>query len=91
MNRITLGKTGLQVYPLCIGTWQLAGPVTFDGEPDGHPDSGKANVLRMIRELKDLGLNFIETAEQYGETERRTGEALADLLPEGMTLAQPAI
>lgn len=62
MTRITLGKTGLQVSPLYIGTWQLAGPVTFDGEPDGHPDPGKANVLRMIRELKDRRLNFIDTA-----------------------------
>lgn len=79
MNRITLGKTSLQVSPLCIGTWQLAGPITFDGQPDGHPDPGKANVLRMIRELKALGINFIDTAEQYGggEAERRTGEALA--------------
>lgn len=78
MKRVTLGSTGLQVSPLCIGTWQLAGPVTFDGQPDGHPDPGKENVLRMIRELKDLGINFIDTAEQYGggEAERRTGEAL---------------
>ncbi|MDB4277192.1 hypothetical protein N9892_00675 [bacterium] len=66
MKRVTLGKTGLEVSPLCIGTWQLAGPVTFDGVPDGHPDPGKENVLRLIRSLKDRGLNFIDTAEQYG-------------------------
>ena len=79
MKRVTLGKTGLQVSPLCIGTWQLAGPVTFDGKPDGHPDPGKSHSLRLIRQLFDQGLNFIDTAEQYGdgEAERRTGEALA--------------
>ena len=79
MERITLGKTGLQVSPLCIGTWQLAGPLAFDGKPDGHPDPGKENVLRLIQELFDLGLNFIDTAEQYGngEAERRTGEAIS--------------
>ena len=79
MKRITLGKTGLQVSPLCIGTWQLAGPVTFDGKPDGHPDPGKKNVLHLIGELFDQGLNFIDTAEQYGngEAERRTGEAIS--------------
>lgn len=79
MKRITLGKTGLQVSPLCIGTWQLAGPVAFDGKPDGHPDPGKKSVLRLIGELFDRGLNFIDTAEQYGdgEAERRTGEAIA--------------
>lgn len=78
MEKVALGRTGLQVSPLCIGTWQLAGPVTFDGEPDGHPDPGKEHSLRLIRELGDRGLNFIDTAEQYGngEAERRTGEAL---------------
>jgi aryl-alcohol dehydrogenase-like predicted oxidoreductase len=79
MKQTILGKTGLEVSPLCIGTWQLAGPVTFDGQPDGHPDPGKTHVLRLIRELFDRGLNFIDTAEQYGggEAERRIGEALA--------------
>jgi len=78
MKRNTLGKTGLQVSPLCVGTWQLAGPVNFDGEPDGHPDPGKDNAIRMIQELGERGLNFIDTAEQYGdgEAEVRTGIAL---------------
>ena len=78
MTYRTLGKTKLQVSPLCIGTWQLAGPLNFDGKPDGHPDPGKANSLRLIHELGERGINFIDTAEQYGggEAERRTGEAL---------------
>ncbi|MDA7888877.1 aldo/keto reductase [Akkermansiaceae bacterium] len=76
-ERIPFGKTDLHVSPLCIGSWQLGGPVTFDGKPDGHPDPGKENVLRMIAELHDLGINHIDTAEQYGagESERRVGEA----------------
>jgi aryl-alcohol dehydrogenase-like predicted oxidoreductase len=78
MQQRILGKTGLEVSPLCIGAWQLAGPLAFDGQPDGHPDPGRNNVLRMIRELGDCGINFIDTAEQYGagESERRVGEAL---------------
>ena len=78
MTLRTLGKTGLQVSPLCVGTWQLAGPVNFDGKPDGHPDPGKENAIRLIQELGERGLNFIDTAEQYGagEAERRTGLAL---------------
>jgi aryl-alcohol dehydrogenase-like predicted oxidoreductase len=50
----------------------------FNGKPDGHPDPGKENVIRMIHELGDLGVNAIDTAEQYsaGESERRVGEAL---------------
>lgn len=73
-----LGNTGIHVSPLTIGAWQLGGPLFFDGKPDGHPDPGKENVIRMIHELGDLGINAIDTAEQYsaGESERRVGEAL---------------
>jgi aryl-alcohol dehydrogenase-like predicted oxidoreductase len=73
-----LGKTDLMVSPICIGAWQLGGPLAFDGKPDGHPDPGKENVLEMIRELGDRGVNFIDTAEQYsnGESERRVGQAI---------------
>ena len=76
-NRI-LGKTSIEVSPITIGAWQLGGPLFFDGKPDGHPDPGKENVIRMIRELGDLGINAIDTAEQYsaGESERRVGKAL---------------
>lgn len=78
MNYRTLGETGITVSPLTIGAWQLGGPLFFDGKPDGHPDPGKENVIRMIHELGDLGINAIDTAEQYsaGESERRVGEAL---------------
>lgn len=73
-----LGSTGISVSPITIGAWQLGGPLFFDGKPDGHPDPGKENVIRMIHELGDLGVNAIDTAEQYGagESERRVGEAL---------------
>ncbi|MBK1876030.1 aldo/keto reductase [Pelagicoccus mobilis] len=56
----------------------MGGPLSFDGKPDGHPDPGKDTVIRMIRELGDLGVNAIDTAEQYsnGESERRVGEAI---------------
>jgi aryl-alcohol dehydrogenase-like predicted oxidoreductase len=78
MEYRTLGKTGLKVSPICIGAWQLGGPVAFDGKPDGHPDPGRENVLKMIDELAELGVNHIDTAEQYGagESERRVGDAI---------------
>lgn len=78
MDYRKLGKTGLMVSPLCIGGWQLAGPLFFGGRPDGHPDPGKDNVLQLIRQLGERGINFIDTAEQYGngESERRVGEAI---------------
>ncbi len=73
-----LGKTELMVSPICIGAWQLGGPLAFDGQADGHPDPGKKNVLQMIAALGERGINCIDTAEQYGngESERRVGEAI---------------
>ncbi len=78
MDYRKLGNTDLLVSPICIGGWQLAGPLAFDGKPDGHPDPGKDNVLRLIAELHDRGVNCIDVAEQYGngESERRAGEAI---------------
>ena len=80
MKSRILGKTGIEVSPITIGAWQLGGPLFFDGKPDGHPDPGRANVIRMIHELGSMGVNAIDTAEQYraGESERRVGEALKD-------------
>ncbi len=80
MKLRALGQTGISISPITIGAWQLGGPLFFDGKPDGHPDPGKDNVIRMIHELGDLGINAIDTAEQYsaGESERRVGEALKD-------------
>ena len=78
MDNRTLGNTGISVSPITIGAWQLGGPLFFNGQADGHPDPGKENVIRMIRELGDLGVNAIDTAEQYsnGESERRVAEAI---------------
>src|SRR5229473_1328492 len=73
-----LGKTGLKVSEIGVGAWQLGGPLTLDGKADGHPDLGREFSIDLIRKCGDLGINFIDTAAQYGngESERRVGEAL---------------
>ncbi len=78
MNRRALGKTDLRVSEIGVGAWQLGGPLVLDGKADGHPELGREYCVRLIREAGELGLNFIDTAEQYGngESERRVGEAL---------------
>lgn len=73
-----LGHTGIEVSPITIGAWQLGGPLSFDGQADGHPDPGRDQVIHMIRALGERGINAVDTAEQYGggESERRVGEAV---------------
>src|SRR5436190_5239616 len=49
-----LGRTGLRVSPLCLGTMNF-GPQTT--EPDSYAIMDKA---------LDLGINFFDTADVYG-------------------------
>jgi aryl-alcohol dehydrogenase-like predicted oxidoreductase len=64
-----LGRTGLQVTPLCLGAMMLGAW----GNPD-HDDS-----VAIIHAALDAGINFIDTADVYssGESEEIVGKALA--------------
>jgi aryl-alcohol dehydrogenase-like predicted oxidoreductase len=79
MKKRALGRTGLMVSEIGVGAWQLGGPLLLDGKVDGHPDVGKEKAIALIRACGQRGINFIDTAEQYGagESERRVGEAIA--------------
>ncbi len=69
MKSITFGKTGLEVSRLAFGTWEFSSDW-------GHADQDAA--ITMIRRARDLGINFFDTAQQYGfgESERILGKAL---------------
>jgi aryl-alcohol dehydrogenase-like predicted oxidoreductase len=65
----TLGRTGVNVSPLCLGA-MMFGAV---GNKD-HDDS-----IRIIHRALDAGINFIDTADLYssGESEQILAKALA--------------
>ena len=63
MNYVRLGRTGLRVSPLCLGTMNF-GP--FTGESDSHA---------IMDEALDLGINFFDTANVYGW---KTGEGVTE-------------
>jgi len=62
-----LGRSGLTVSALCLGT------MTF-GDRTDEREAG-----RIVSEAAEAGVNFIDTADQYakGESERVTGRAIA--------------
>lgn len=64
-----LGRTGMQVSPLCLGAMMFG----EWGEPD-HDTS-----VRIIHRALDAGINFVDTADMYsqGESEVIVGKALA--------------
>ncbi|MFK3668945.1 aldo/keto reductase [Leifsonia aquatica] len=69
MQYRTLGRTGVQVSPLCLGAMMFG--------PWGNDD--RADSIRIIHRALDAGINFIDTADVYsgGVSEEIVGEALA--------------
>jgi aryl-alcohol dehydrogenase-like predicted oxidoreductase len=55
MDYRSLGRTGMQVSPLCLGAMMFGAW----GEPD-HDTSTK-----IIHRALDAGINFIDTADVY--------------------------
>ncbi|HEY2283907.1 MAG TPA: aldo/keto reductase [Solirubrobacteraceae bacterium] len=73
MDRVTLGRTGLEVTRVAFGTWQLGGE---------WGDYDEREAIDAIRRAWALGVNLFDTAQAYGfgVSERLLGEALHDEL-----------
>ena len=67
MHYRTLGRTGIKVSPYALGALMFA---TSIGNPD-HDDS-----IRIIHKALDAGINLIDTADSYGDSEEVVGKAL---------------
>src|SRR5579871_3675625 len=68
MDYRSLGRSGLKVSPLCLGT------MMFGGATDA------ATAGRIVARAKDQGVNFIDTADAYngGRSEEVVGEAIRE-------------
>ncbi|QIZ97776.1 aldo/keto reductase [Leifsonia sp. PS1209] len=67
MQYRTLGRTGIKVTPYALGAMMLG---SF-----GNPD--RQEGIRIIHRALDAGINFVDTADRYGDSEEVVGEALA--------------
>ena len=61
-----LGRSGLKVTPICLGTMTLGSQV------------GEAESIKIIKSAIDSGINFLDTADGYsgGKSEEIIGKAL---------------
>ncbi len=66
MDYRRLGRSGLKVSPLCLGTMMFGGP------------TDEADSARIIARARDAGINFIDTADGYneGRSEEVVGRAI---------------
>jgi aryl-alcohol dehydrogenase-like predicted oxidoreductase len=78
MRYLPLGRTGLFVSELCLGT------MTFGGSEGMWARIGElqqSDAERLVGQAVDAGINFIDTADVYagGVSEQITGQALRNL------------
>jgi len=66
MHFRTLGRTGIQVSPYALGAMMLGSL--------GNPD--RSEGIRIVHRALDAGINFVDTADRYGDSETVVGEAL---------------
>ena len=76
MEYVTLGSTGTRVSPLCLGTWR------FGKETGGRVETDRDEAHTLLDAAWDHGINFIDTANVYGDpmgtSERYIGEWLEE-------------
>ena len=79
-----LGRSGIEVFPIGLGCWAIGGPFLrrSNGEqsPMGWGEVNDDESVRAIHHALDRGVNFFDTANNYGagHSERILGRALAD-------------
>jgi aryl-alcohol dehydrogenase-like predicted oxidoreductase len=68
MDYRTLGRSGLRVSPLCLGTMMFGGATE------------EATAARIVGRARDQGINFIDTADGYagGRSEEVVGRAIRE-------------
>ncbi|MCH2212268.1 MAG: aldo/keto reductase [Fuerstiella sp.] len=68
MDFRNVGKCGVKVSPVCLGTMMFGG------------QTNEADSVQIIHKAYDQGINFIDTANMYnaGESEKVVGRAIAD-------------
>lgn len=73
MNYRTLGKTGLTVSELSLGTWQVGGVWGTGFDHD--------SAQKLLHAAYEEGVNFFDTADVYeaGESERAVGRFLTSV------------
>ncbi len=85
MKQITLANTDLSICPIAMGCWGLSGDMTWGPQDEA---AGQAAIHAAL----DLGINFFDTAEMYGNgiSEQRLGKALKDKRDQAVIASKPS-
>lgn len=72
MEKTVLGRSGLNVTKLGFGAMEIRGPRVWNGRP--VTDSDSETILNAVL---DCGINFIDTAYDYGRSEELIGRFIS--------------
>ena len=72
MRKNVLGRTGLSVTQLGFGAMELRGPKVWHGREVSEEQSEA-----VLHAVLDAGINFIDTAPDYGPSEERIGRYIS--------------
>lgn len=73
LDKRVLGRTGLEVTALGYGAMEIRGPRIWNGRP--VTDEQAETILNAVL---DSGINFIDTANDYGLSEQYIGRFISD-------------
>jgi aryl-alcohol dehydrogenase-like predicted oxidoreductase len=76
--RRQLGRSGIEVSAMGLGSWAIGGPFWRGDGPVGWGEVDDDESIRAINAALDLGVTFVDTADVYGagHSERVIGRAL---------------
>lgn len=77
MHLRQLGSTGMAVSPVGFGAFKI-GRNAGAKYPQHYDLPDDATVERLLSDILDLGINYIDTAPAYGKSEERLGRCLAN-------------
>ncbi len=75
MKRRTLGATDIKVSPLGLGTVKLGRDQAVK-YPTAFTIPDDQTARKLLRSAQELGINLLDTAPAYGNSEQRLGELL---------------
>ncbi len=75
-----LGNTGLTASEVSLGTAEIGLDYGFKGSPQ-YSRPSLQDSIRLIHRAVDRGINWLDTARAYGDSEEVIGRALKDLSP----------
>lgn len=72
MDKTTLGRTGMEVTKLGFGAMEIRGPRIWGGRPVTEKEAET-----ILNAVLDAGINFIDTAYDYGRSEEFIGRFIS--------------